>query len=220
MIFSEQKNGEPGTIAVKHLHALDITGDDGTVYYGADQLWYKNIWCKKAGCGPTTCAMVLWYLSRTRSSCETLCRYDASCQNGFSHLMEEVWKYVTPTVKGLNSTALFVNGVQRYAQHTEVALHCRRLDIPERKTDRPTLEQVADFIGSAIADDLPVAFLNLSNGAVENLDKWHWVTIVATERSGHTVMVYDQGKKKSIDIKLWLDTTTKNGGFVAVEPVL
>ena len=34
-----------------------------------------------------------------------------------------------------------------------------------------------NFVRLGLDQDCPVAFLNLSNGRLTNLDSWHWVTI-------------------------------------------
>ena len=58
--------------------------------------------------------------------------------------------------------------------------------------------------------------MNLSNGAVRNLDNWHWVTLVSVNGELRAEM-YDQGRRQLIDIGLWLSTTTGGGAFVALE---
>jgi hypothetical protein len=76
------------------------------------------------------------------------------------------------------------------------------------------------FLDEALAQDLPVAFLNLCNGDEANLDEWHWVTIIALVRddSGQALLaeVLDGGTVKRIDIEKWYASTTRDGGFVVL----
>ena len=53
--------------------SLTIAGEDGRRYYGADQAWFSRFWRRKAGCGPTTAAVQMAYLSRTRPGLAPLC---------------------------------------------------------------------------------------------------------------------------------------------------
>jgi hypothetical protein len=132
--------------------------------------------------------------------------------------MDEIWDYVTPTLQGVNTTKLFYEGVLSYARQKGLAVSCRVLDIPQSAASRPDFMQVLEFLKSALSKDAPVAFLNLCNGKVKNLDSWHWVTIVSLEyeEDGSRAFadIMDEGKIKNIDLALWYSTTKKSGGFV------
>ena len=77
---------------------------------------------------------------------------------------------------------------------------------------------VVYFLEGALHQDSPVAFLNLCNGDENNLEPWHWVTIISLEYSEDGKCVFieilDEGLIKKIDLLLWYDTTTYGGGFV------
>ena len=186
--------------------------------YGASQEWFKNLWQQRAGCGPTACAQLLWYLSRTRPGCRALCPYDGARREGFVSLMEEVWEYVTPGRHGVNTTSILTQGAVRFGERRGVALDCRVLEVPGKLHQRPPAEKLSAFIAGALADDLPVAFLNLSNGTLQNLDSWHWVTLVSYDTESTLARMYDQGGQESLDMEMWLRTTTLGGGLVALEP--
>lgn len=203
-----------GYVSIAQADLLHIC--DPAPGYGADQEWYGTEWQRKSGCGPTSCAHLLWYLSRTRLGCGALCPYDGFNRAGFVRLMEDVWQYITPGRMGVNSTSIFTRGAVRYAQDRGLHLHCRVLNIPLLQGDRPEFTQVAEFLECAFEDDLPVAFLNLSNGTLTNLENWHWVTLVAA--SGGKAMMYDACERTEIDLETWLRTTRLGGGFVALEP--
>lgn len=84
---------------------------------------------------------------------------------------------------------------------------------PSARTKRPPYEQVEAFVRRALERDCPVAFLNLHNGRVKELDYWHWVTITALEDT--TAVILDSGSALRIDLRLWYETTKRRGGFVA-----
>ena len=94
--------------------------------------------------------------------------------------------------------------------------------MPEERGQRPALNEVVDFLRSGLRQDAPVAFLNLCNGEEENLHRWHWVTVVGMEYAadGSQAVLYtlDEGRKKTVDLGLWLKTTVLGGGFVYFWP--
>ncbi len=196
------------------LAALNIW-DGNTLYHGGDQEWYLDNWQRKAGCGPTNCTNLLWFLAKTRKGCALLCEYDATQKEKFIQLMEEVWQHVTPGNMGVNTTAIFVDGAVEFAEDRGVSLRADTLEIASIYKGKRNEEEVQRFIAKALGRNLPVAFLNLSNGKLTNLDSWHWVTITALR--GNEAMIFDQGEAKWVDLHLWLETSMLGGGFVTLE---
>lgn len=201
-------------IVLPNLPALSMQGSD-TLYYGGDQEWFANRWQRQAGCGPTNCANLLWYLAKTRRGCAPLCPYDASHKEGFIQLMEDVWQYVTPGNMGVNSTDIFADGAKRYGEAKGLALLTEALVIDRINRGARDYHAISLFVAWALSRDLPVAFLNLSNGTLNNLDSWHWVTIVSLR--GDDAMIYDQGKPLWVNLKEWTATSIMGGGFVTIE---
>ena len=193
---------------------LDIQ-DGETLYYGGNQDWYTDPWKQKAGCGPTSCANLMNYLAKTHAGCEALCPYESAKKAAFIRLMEDVWEYVTPGNRGVNSTDIFVNGAKRYGEEKGVPLVAKTLPVSPIHSSARSYNDVSAFVSRALEGGFPVAFLNLSNGTLKNLDSWHWVTIVALH--GDNVMIYDQSKAKWIDLRQWLSTSIMGGGFVSIE---
>lgn len=209
-----------GQFSIKNPNILKLT-DGQIVYHGANQEWYKKFWQRMSGCGPTNASHIIWYLSNTRKGCRDLVERDASTKDGFRELMDVVWKYVTPGYRGVNGTNMFVQGVRRYGEDRGFHFRFKIMDVNIEKYHRPSEEEMRDFLVDAMKKDSPVAFLNLNNGEEKNLDRWHWVTLVAYNTDTGTAVMYDQNKSRSIDLSLWLRTTTLGGGFIAtdVEPV-
>ncbi len=134
-------------------------------------------------------------------------------------LMQELWSLVTPGIMGVHLLSQFTKGVGVFLPKLPFALTEQTLKIPKAKDKRPTLARVVDFLVASFEADSPVAFLNLSKGSLINLDEWHWVTLIAVEQEGEGEPVYatlyDASLTWKIDLGLWLETTTRGGGFVS-----
>lgn len=191
---------------------------DGTkIYYGPNQVWYPKRFQKLAGCGPTSCSNIIWYLSQTQEKYKGLCPYDGTTLQGFLEIMEDVWQYVTPGFMGVNKLEMFENGAIRYGKEKGYLLSCESLKIPGKNhINELEIEKTFDFIENALKEDIPVAFLNLHNGQLLNLESWHWVTIYEIDRKKISVSILDQSRLVEIDLKLWMNTSSKGGGFVVV----
>lgn len=197
---------------------MDIRRQDGTRSHGADQDWYTLPWRQRAGCGPTTASAQMAYLAALRPSLAALCPLEGREQGAFVTYMDKVWEYVTPGSHGLNRVEMYTDGVARFCGERGVRLVPHALEVPIGE-ERPGFDRCVSFIRAGLASDCPVAFLNLDNGEVEALDKWHWVLLSALEEgdAGTLVTVVDNGNTFSIDLKLWYDTARDLGGFVWLE---
>jgi hypothetical protein len=189
-----------------------------SISYGAHQVWYPNWIQRMAGCGPTAASNLLWYLTATRPQlCGGLFKGNGTTYDGMLSLMEEVWNYVKPGLRGVDKSSMFTDGAVGFGMDHGISLKTRVLEIPSSEKIRPDMKTVLEFLTAAFSDDLPVAFLNLSNGAVRNLDNWHWVTLVSVDEALQAEM-YDQGLRQNINLQLWLATTAGGGALVTLEP--
>lgn len=204
-----------------HPDHLLLTGPQGESYWGGNQDWYQDVWQRRAGCGPTTAAVLLSYLSRAHPGLAALAPTGQATQAAFLAYMEELWPYVTPGARGLDKAESLTLGCRSFALSRGCLLSQAILEIPAKeKGPRPTLRQCRDFVAAALQADCPVAFLNYSNGALKNLDSWHWVPLTAmTEAEGILLCtVLDEGEEKVIDLALWLETSTLGGALAALFP--
>jgi len=203
--------------AISNLDLLKVI-DETTLktYYGCNQEWYKTERQRLSGCGPSAAATIICYLNHTRSVVGL--RQSFNSKKSCLLLMEEVWKYVTPTSEGIPTTKMLFNAVLSYMKAKGFNVEYGFFDLPKDKSRRPAILKVINFIEEALLKDTPVAFLNLCNGDVKNLDSWHWITIVSLEytedRNNVFVTVLDRGQVKKIDLALWYNTTMLGGGFV------
>ena len=198
-----------------------LTDETGQSVRGADQDWFREVWQRRAGCGPTAAAMILDYLSAVCPELADLAPAGGRTQADFLACMEALWDYVTPGTRGLDRPENFALGCRSYALSKGAVLDSRVLPIPRRgKGGRPDPDRVRTFLAEALDEDCPVAFLNWSNGDLPNLDSWHWVPLIACggEGSDLTAAVLDGGEEKVIDLALWLRTSLLGGAFVRVYP--
>ena len=182
-------------VSIAHPAWMDITGPDGAVTHGADQDWFPDLWQQRAGCGPTAAAVILSYLARTRPELAPLYPEGAMDRASF------------------NRPEQMAEGMASFAAARGLTLTPGLFVFPSARTKRPPYEQVEAFVRRALERDCPVAFLNLHNGRVKELDYWHWVTITALEDT--TAVILDSGSALRIDLRLWYETTKRRGGFVA-----
>ncbi|MHC1787596.1 MAG: hypothetical protein AB9880_11085 [Christensenellales bacterium] len=196
--------------SIKRLDGFDIPLPEGGLAKGVDQSWYATHWQRLAGCGPSTASNILRYY-RDRLSLPL----PAGTKREAQGLMAWVWQFVTPGLMGLNTTERYLEGVKKLQGVLRESLPGRALDIPADAARRPGEAEVASFLREALAADCPVAFLNLSRGALDNLEDWHWVTLISLseDEAGLQALAVDNGRLLTLDIGRWLSTTTKGGGF-------
>lgn len=185
-----------------------------SITYGCNQLWYRTMWQRRAGCGPSVVSNIFIYLYYYQyfNKINPLTKREAIS------IMEEVWGYVTPSLRGVNTTKMLFDGALAYAHSIGTELAYSFLDIPEDQRMRPPIDEIIEFIQEGLAKDTPIAFLNLCNGKEEKLYRWHWVTLISLNVSEDQkcikVEILDDGKIINIDLLLWNNTTTLGGGFV------
>lgn len=185
--------------------------------YGCDQNWFADHWQRQAGCGPCTAATILYYLARSRSLLDHLYTASSHAKEDFTHFMTDIWHYVTPGKMGVNEASILADGVTQYAAHHNVILHSSICQVQTRRKHRVSFADFVDFIRLGLDSDCPVAFLNLSNGKLNNLDSWHWVTITGLLSDSSPVIqaiIADSGERKIIDLGQWYQTSWLGGAAV------
>jgi hypothetical protein len=207
--------------SISDPNLLKITDEDThEIFHGCNQKWYTTVWRRLSGCGPTVASNLFFYLCQSRSNFGI--RQNSLTKKTCMELMEEIWKFVTPTITGVSSTKIFYQGVFYFAKSKGLNIEYEYMNLPKAKSSRPGLPEVLKFLEGALVKDIPVAFLNLCNGAEKNLERWHWVTLISLDEieNGNQVLanIMDDGQLKKINLSLWYNTTTKGGGFVYFIP--
>jgi hypothetical protein len=201
--------------AIKNIGLLAVSDcgcPEGT-YYGCNQEWYDSRWRRVSGCGPSVVANIVSYMERASTgACVT--------KREFVALMDEIWGHVTPTARGLPTTKALRRGLDGYIEYKGWGFTSREMSIPAKVRERPPLSEVISFLGEALDNDMPVAFLALDNGDESRLDDWHWVTLVSLvhDEMGAvaSVGIIDSGRLFGIDLYKWYRTTSRGGGFVSI----
>ena len=207
-----------------------VVGNPAETLFGCDQDWYKVEWRRRAGCGPVAATNILFYL-RKKYGMEEIPYKSGSVEEALS-AMNDVFTYVRPTRRGLHTVRKFVNGMGKFGLSYGLSIKYRYLLVPPQTEKRPRFNEIIDFIMQGLAEDVPVAFLNLHAGAVEEqLSSWHWVTVVgmnkmvdtadnvenkvtgAVNTDTVTLHFFDQSKRLEVDLGKWLRTTENGGGF-------
>lgn len=201
-----------GILHPEHLHLVDELGKS---FLGCEQEWYTSLWQRRAGCGPTVASNLMLYLHRRGA---IRLPFALSDKAGYLDLMNAMWNFVTPTIRGVNTVERFSDGLHAFGRNYGLSLDCACLKYPKKAHERPSFREVVGFLAEGLAMDCPIGFLNLSNGDVSDLDAWHWVTLVCLEvtDNGERAFVeyYDGNRTAVIDLRTWCDTTRENGGFV------
>ena len=182
---------------------LSFADASGDICYGGSQEWYKDFWRRKSGCGPVAASNIIWYLTRQQGS-----------RDQYIELMNEMFTFVTPGMRGVNNASIFSEGIIEYVKKHGLLFAPHVLELPAKPNNRPGLDTVYEFIESALRADSPVAFLCLSSGKVDNLDDWHWVTIISLDTDATKIEVLDYGKRLDVCISAWLESSRLGGALV------
>jgi len=205
------------SISIKSKDILKIIDcNDETDIYGSNQDWYREKRKQRCGCGPATVTNIIYYIQNKY--------YGYGSNIAFTkekclELMDEVWNFVTPGRNGIPSTSMLGEGINKYLKEYKLNISLDYLDIPKKKELRPGIDKVIDFLYKAFDNDTPVAFLNLDNGEVKELEAYHWVTAISLEyclnENTAFLNIIDGGNEIKIDLYRWLNTTKSGGGFVS-----
>lgn len=142
--------------SIQHQDFFLVKDDDeGNSFYGFDQEWYNTLWQRRAGCGPTVVANIVNYLNCTRHGGKHL----PLTKKEALAIMEDVYQYVTPTLRGIPSTQLLYDKVLDYAKNTGLDIQLEVLNVPEKWALRPDFQQLISFLQKALAKNTPLAFL-------------------------------------------------------------
>ena len=152
--------------------------------FGCDQEWYSGSWQRRAGCGPSTVATIFYYLARTRPELAPLYPLEGADQDSLVSYMDLIWQYVTPGPRGVNRAAMLTGGAKAYAGTAGISLASHTFPVPASKEKRRPLPDFIQFIKTALAEQSPIAFLNLSNVRMANLQSSHWVTLTGLYQAG------------------------------------
>lgn len=193
-----------------HPDWLTVSTGDGSVL-GFDQEWFPTEWQRKAGCGPTTGAVLAAYRKRKETGCAVTTKDDAVRE------MLAVLPYAAPRMLGLWRTHWLADGLRAYLADRKLSGRVESLSVPPLSFLRPSEEKLSRFLSEGLSDG-PVAFLNRHSGGDAALPAWHWMPLVAlSDETGSLIAtLLDEGKEISCDLSRWRKETKFGGGFVRI----
>jgi len=200
-------------ITLAHLDNMNVINKHGKTYAGGSQEWYSERFQRLSGCGPTAASNLIWYMTHSRAEQATA---GSNSMEKYLELQNSMFSFVTPGMGGVKDPAVFADGITRYALEHGLSITPNILKIPAKPYKRPGFEVACSFLAAALQNGSPVAFLNLSNGTLKNLENWHWVTIIAVDTDTLAATICDQGNKLGVDLSAWLKTSVLGGAFVSI----
>lgn len=204
------------TKQIANIELLKLTTDKGETCYGADQRWFFGPVKQRAGCGPATAANIFYYLDRKKEP-----EKPAMAFRFFRIFLERMWEVVTPTRNGIPEARMLATRIKNYASIKHYHVDVKSMEIPEDPAQRPHISEALNMIAEGLANDVPVAFLNLFNESCPELDTYHWITItgLTCDNAGFARLTYlDNGEIKDFDFGHWWTQGQGAGGIVAVVP--
>ena len=210
------KEGVPMIMSLKFPELFHIKEENGRDSFGGNQAWYPRYWSRKAGCGATSAANIMSYLAGTRADYANLYSYKSRDKSDYIHHMEELFEYVKPGPMGVNHVDKFVKGVHNYSKSKGLQLKMQVLSVERESKLNRSQKELREFVKQAMELDSPIAFLNLSRGAENRLQDWHWITITSVQMEDNHIWCYasDEGYQRKFDLLLWYRSTKMHGGLI------
>lgn len=183
--------------SLTHPERLTITGPQGETYQGGDQEWYRDLWQRRAGCGPTTAAALLSYLSQTRPGSAPWYRRRPGPRRAFSATWRPSGPTSPPVPGGWISRRAWCWAAAPSPCPGDAVSRGRCWRSPPSGRPGPPWTSAGQFVAQCLDQDCPVAFLNFSHGALKNLDSWHWVPLTAMTEGESVLLctILDEGKR-------------------------
>ena len=171
------------------------------IYYGGSQSWYPSFLQRLSGCGATTASNLFACIDPT----------PFATKEHRLEIMQNMWLFVTPGIYGLDHVEDFASGSNKFFEERSLPYECTYFKYPDDK--KRSFDDSSQFVKTALSENCLIAFLNLSNGAIELLESHHWVTIVSFDDGTNIATIFDGSQKFDMDLKLLHNTTPRRGGF-------
>ncbi|WP_283610730.1 hypothetical protein [Faecalispora anaeroviscerum] len=181
---------------VVHELPFPVVWKDGVqAGYGGNQEWFLQVFQRTAGCASVTGAnLAAYYASlvpagRSLYSGET----ERFSKPEYLHVMEEMYRYMTPGPMGFPVAGRFVQKFLLFAREHGSVFQAHTL------FHRRSCEERMNFLKEAIVKGNPVAFLILKHRAPEMKENnWHWVTITgwSKDADGEQVILSNCGERE------------------------
>ena len=220
------KNTEKKVTGLKKPELLYVPDEQGSKFFGGNQYWYpKGDFVPGGACGATTASNILAYILLTRPELLEKAKNEGldglskppikTSKADFIGFMKKVYRYFSPSIIGLHAP-YFLKGMQKLSEQYGFSMSAKKLSIPVRNMKRPPFSDVIKFIRAALEADIPVAYLILSTGGVQNLYKWHWVTIIGLDNKNKKIRILDNTQASWVELDAWLEKSRLGGAFIRI----
>lgn len=204
----------------KLLHPDYLTVcEDGHYWLGGNSKWLGES-LENSGSSATVSATITRYMSMTSPDFQPLFPSQSNYKHDLLQLMEDFCAYLKPKKRGSLSLYPMNKALIDYGKDLDVEITTRQLDIPWFKYARPTIDQTVGFLRHALEQDIPVAWLSLHRGRISSMESPQWLIItgLSFEPNGPIHCTYlDNGKERTIDLRLWFQTTLLGGGLIYID---
>ncbi len=175
--------------------------DGRKTHHGPSQYWFKKKMHGLSGCGPTTAAVILSYMSQAfPEKCSALYEHETpATKEDFTRFMQDVREYVKPGAMGLTDHKYFGAATIEYAKTKGVEL---KSQVVSRSL---SLGVAYGFIKRAVDEQYMPALLILRNPELE-LDEftWHWMAVSGYDDKKETIFISTYGEEYELDFsKVW-----------------
>ena len=120
----------------------------GQVSWGANQLWYGDLWQRKAGCGPSAAASLIFYQKQKQRLLQR--KPLLSSRQCLLDQMMEMWNYIQPGPGGVNRVSQFTEGLEKYRAAQNLNFEISAMAIAEDPSQRCGWPQVSQCVVTAL----------------------------------------------------------------------
>ena len=198
-------------MAVKELKFVNIEG-----MYGGNQYRFTHPRMYRGGCSTVAAchaSICLAELKPEKSALSPLHGLNVTDEE-FTDFAKEMFKYVYPQKRGIDSVQLFEEAYLNYVKTTGVEVLMHSL------SGQAKFEDARDFIKNHIDNGITVQYLLLHHSNKEFSEiEWHWFTVTGYEENGDdfSIIYSTWAERRTADLKaLWNIGVDEYGGLLAI----
>ncbi|MEE3421007.1 MAG: hypothetical protein VZR02_07910 [Lachnospiraceae bacterium] len=169
-----------------------IRKEEGHLFYGGDQHWYRNRFHRLAGCAPTSGANLAAFMRiGTEPDVVTPDGDPVWNMEHFLDLMDTMYRYLKPGMRGFPHSTIYQEKFLAYAADRGVTLSTTR------RKGWPSEDEAFSFVKENIDEGRPVILLVLKHSVPEiEEDTWHWMTITGYSASRREIHLSNYGRRQ------------------------
>lgn len=217
----------------EYLQVRDESQTDSKLLWGADQTWCESKSLAKRACSLVTATHLTAYLARKLGQVSLFRPYRfASRAHGYieaSHVytrsemveqLHDLSQVLKPGLLGLFRPSRYEAGLNSFFASRGMDYACESLSLSLfHRRSQDLFEDALDFIQEHLLLDVPVSFLLYDRGGSEQVESWHWVTVVGyrydSDLNQHTLVLLDHNHWVEFDFGAWFKRSLLGGALVS-----